>query len=183
MATLSVWTPHDGLLACVAPLGLAAAAGTALMVDLDPDGPAYPGERSLAELVARGPRRVDLSPARSGLAVVRNGGIEPDTNEEVTVILEALSAGWPNLVLRLPSGKLRLPTPGLVPVIPILPGSLTVVWDGPAVRQPTGLAVPRDSLGVTLPRLPRSTLVALLRGRLPRGRWIRAWRPVWELPW
>src|SRR3990172_4895059 len=47
---LAVWTAFDGLLSAVAPLGLAAAAGTALVVDLDPAGPPYPGRNSLAGL-------------------------------------------------------------------------------------------------------------------------------------
>ena len=72
---LRVWTVHDGLLSSVAPLGLAAAVNTALVVDLDPDGPNYPGTASLADLVIKGPRLVDLEPQRSGLAVLRNGGI------------------------------------------------------------------------------------------------------------
>lgn len=183
MVTLSIWTPHDGLLACVAPLGLAAAAGTALMVDLDPAGPHYPSEFSLADLVKHGPRRADLTPPRSGLAVLRNGGVPPDSAGDLASILAALSEGWPNLVLRLPSGQFEKGQPGIVPVIPILPGALAVEWAGPAVRQPTGLAVARSALGVTLPRLKRSTLAALLAGTRPGGRWIRAWKPVWELPW
>ena len=39
MPALAIWSPEDGVLGAVAPLGLAAAAGTALVVDLDPRGP------------------------------------------------------------------------------------------------------------------------------------------------
>ncbi len=41
---LAIWSPDDEVLGAVAPLGLAAAAGTAVVVDLDPDGPRYSGE-------------------------------------------------------------------------------------------------------------------------------------------
>ncbi len=184
MTTLSVWTPHDGLLACVAPLGLAAAAGTALVVDLDPAGPDYPGELSLATLVADGPRRADLSPQRPGLAVLRNGGVDGVTDGEVAEVVGALAAGWPHLVLRLPSTTLPPTGPGVVPVLPALPGPLALDWTEPAVQQTTGLAEPRRFPGVTLPRPRRSTLLGLLRGTVhTRSRWIRAWYPVWEMPW
>ena len=76
MPALAMWTPEDGLLGALAPLGAALAAPPALVIDLDPSGPAYPGERSLADLVADEPTLEDLTP-RSGVAVVRNGGIAP----------------------------------------------------------------------------------------------------------
>jgi hypothetical protein len=63
---LAVWSPEDGILGAVAPLALAAAAGTALVVDLDPGGPRYPGAATLAGLVADGPRRSDLEPDAKG---------------------------------------------------------------------------------------------------------------------
>ena len=69
MPALSIWSPEDGVLGAVAPLGLAAAAGTALVVDLDPGGPRYPGPATLADLVADGPRRGDLSPSRRGVSI------------------------------------------------------------------------------------------------------------------
>ena len=184
MATLSVWTPHDGLLACVAPLGLAASVGTALMVDLDPAGPDYPGELSLAKLVADGPRRADLEPRSRGLAVLRNGGVDGTGDGDVAEVLEALAGGWPQVVLRLPPTPRPPDARRVVPVLATLPGPLTVPWTGPAVQQSTGLAMARQVPGVTLPRPGRATLLGLLRGTVrPRSRWIRAWRPVWEMPW
>ncbi|MEE8489046.1 MAG: hypothetical protein V3S43_01840, partial [Acidimicrobiia bacterium] len=83
MPALAIWSPEDGVLGAVAPLGLAAASGTALVVDLDPNGPNYPGASSLAALVADGPRRSDLQPVRKGVAVLANGGIEPEDAEAV----------------------------------------------------------------------------------------------------
>ena len=63
MPALAVWTPEDGLLGALAPLGLAAACpGPVLVIDLDDGGPQYLGEQSLADLVADGPRLDDLRP-------------------------------------------------------------------------------------------------------------------------
>lgn len=175
---LHVQTNHDGLLSAIAPLGLGAAAGTALVVDTDPDGPAYPGSASLATMLAEGPRRADLTPARAGLAVLRSGGA---SLAEAGDLLGALASGWPAVVVRVPA---RQPVDGpVVPVAPALPGALA---ERPAARhvvQATGLApAPRD--GIVLPR-PSGRLVRdLLSGVVrPRDRWIRAWRPVWEVVW
>src|SRR5690606_397227 len=62
----------DDLLGAIAPLGLAVAARTALVVDLVADGASYPAERTLPEVVAEGPRRAELVPERSGVAVLPN---------------------------------------------------------------------------------------------------------------
>ena len=55
MPALAIWSPEDEVLGAVAPLALGAAAGTALVVDLDPDGPQYPGDVSLGEPRRRRP--------------------------------------------------------------------------------------------------------------------------------
>jgi len=183
MPALALWTPEDGLLGALAPLALALAAGTALVVDLDPLGPRYPGSGSLADLVAAGPRRADLSPARRGVAVLRNGGVSPGAAAEVVA---ALVAGWERVVLRLPPRP--APAGGVIAVVPVrllLPGGLFPRQDGPAVYQATRAAVALPGPGVRLP-LPRpGTVAALLAGRRPAAgdRWIGAWRPVWEAPW
>lgn len=167
------------MLGALAPLGLGAAAGTALVVDLDPDGPRYPGTGSLADLVADGPRRSDLSPDRAGLAVLRNGGVGPAAAAEVVAALEI---GWPALVLRLP----QVPRAGREPdvvVHPLVPGGLfpSPVPDA-AVFQDLGFRIPAP--GPTLPVLSRATAAALLVGSIPaRSRWVRAWRPAWEGGW
>lgn len=175
---LHVQTNLDGLLSAIAPLGLGAAAGTALVVDTDPDGPAYPGSASLAELLAEGPRRADLTPARAGMAVLRSGGA---SLADARDLLGVLASGWPAVVVRVPAHQ---PVDGrLVPVAPALPGALA---QRPSVRhvvQTTGLA-PAPRNGIVLPR-PSGRLVRdLLNGVVrPRDRWIRAWRPVWEVVW
>ena len=80
------------VLHALAPLGLAAARGTALVVDLDEEAPSYPGSTSLAKLVISQPRLSDLRPLRSGVAVLPNGSINP---REAAEVVEALVTGWP----------------------------------------------------------------------------------------
>ena len=178
MAVLAIQTPEDGLLGALAPLGLGAAAGTALVIDLDQKGPRYPGEGSLASLVAEGPRRDDLTPTRSGLAVLRNGGVDPAAAREV---VDALIAGWPSVVLRLPSEEV-LREPDVV-VRPLVPGSLfTHSPGGASVFQDLGFRLP--SPGPRLPVMGRSTAATLLAGAVPtRSRWVRAWKAAWEGGW
>ncbi len=180
MATLAIRCETGGVLGVVAPLALAAAAGTALVVDLDVDGPRYPGQSSLAELVEQGPRLADLRPVRTGIAVLRNGGINAADAHEV---MAALVSGWPNTVLRLPGVANGLSVPS-VPVVPLLPGGMTPATDRPAVYQQVGWHEKAPGPAVTLPTPSRSVVGAFLEGRMPaRSRWIAAWRQVWELPW
>ncbi len=188
MPALATWTPEDGLLGALAPLGLAAAAGrSALLVDLDPAGPRYPGAGSLAQLVAEGPRRADIVPERRGIAVLRNGGV---TVAEAAEVVEALLGGWSRVVLRLP------PRPGpetafsvpVVPVVPVrllVPGGIFEIAAGPGVFQSTPIRMPLPEDGVRLPRPSTGTVRSLLTGRLPApaDRWLAAWRRVWRLPW
>jgi len=180
MPALAIWSPEDEVLGAVAPLALGAAAGTALVVDLDPDGPQYPGAVTLASLVGDGPTKADLTPPRRGVAVVRNGGVDPHDAEAV---LEALVSGWPAVVFRLPSHH---PGDGrAVPVVPLTPGSLLRRFPGPAIYQRSAWRVRMPAEGVVLPRPASGTIGALLAGRLPHphDRWIRSWRQVWRQPW
>lgn len=180
MPALAIWSPEDAVLGVVAPLALAAAAGTALVVDLDPEGPRYPGSGSLADLVRDQPRRDDLHPVRAGVAVLRNGGIEPDEAEEV---LRALARDWPAVVLRLPWDHAG--GDGAVPIIPLVPGGLLRRTATQAVYQRAAWRVERPGPGVVLPPPGRATLAGLLAGRspFPRDRWVRAWSRVWNHPW
>ena len=180
MSVLATWCPWDGVLGAVAPLALATAAGTALVVDLDPDGPDYPGEASLASMVADGPRRIDLEPGRSGVAVLRNGGIDGD---DAADLLAAFATGWPHLILRLPPAAERPDRPGLVPVLPMAPGGL-FSDDQPAVYQRGPWPPDRPVEGVVLPRPRAGTIRNLLEGRRPGpSRWLRKWASVLEYPW
>ena len=183
MPTLCVWTPEDGLLGALAPLGLAVAAGTALVIDLDPGGPRYPGPGSLADLVAEGPRRDHLTPSRSGVATLRNGGVPPVDAAEV---VGALVAGWDRVVLRLPPR----PAPGEtgIPVVPVrllVPGEWFTPFEGPAVYQATPAWVNTPGPGIRLPVPTRGTVAAPIEGRRPAfgDRWVAVWRRVWEMPW
>lgn len=180
MGALAIWCPLDGVLGTVAPLALAAAAGTALVVDVDSDGPGYPGTGSLAQLVDSGPRLADLRPARSGVAVLRNGGV---ALEDAAEVIAALVAGWPNVVFRTPRQR-SLPDVPTVPVMPLLPGRMTRRHERAAVYQQVGWHEQAPGPIVTLPTPSRGTVSALLEGRMPsRSRWVQAWRQVWELPW
>lgn len=180
MATLAIACESDGVLGIVAPLALAASIGTALVVDLDHDGPRYPGSGSLADLVEQGPRLDDLRPTRTGVAVLRNGGINAADAGEV---ISALVIGWPNVVLRLSRMATGLSMP-LVPVVPLLPGGMTPRSERPAVYQQLGWHEKAPGPALTMPTPARSAVAALLEGRVPaRSRWIRAWREAWSTPW
>ena len=180
MPALAIWSPEDEVLGAVAPLALGTAAGTALVVDLDPAGPRYPGDVTLASLVEDGPTKADLSPQRRGVAVVRNGGIEPQDAEDV---LRALVDGWPAVVFRLPADHLA--DGSAVPVLPLVPGPLLRRVSGPAVYQRSAWRVQVPEGGVVLPRPGSGTVGTLLAGRAPHpgDRWIRAWRRVWGSAW
>ena len=181
MPALAIWTCRDGLLSAVAPLGLAAAAETALVVDLDPNGPRYPGPASLADLVAEGPRRADLVPARKGVAVLRNGGVNVAEAREV---VEALIEGWPQVVVRVGEPGAARGFASLVPVWPLFPGVLAPSIDELSVFQRTGFSVTPPGPGPVLPRPRPSVLEGLLNGVVARrSRWLAAWRQVWRLPW
>ena len=180
MAVLCTLAPEGGLLGIVAPLALGVAAGTALVVDLDPNGPQYASPSSLADVVA-GAARLDALPPSGGVAVLRNGGIDAAGAGDV---VSELARTWPALVVRVPIGVQVEESDGVVPVLPLLPGGLARQVDGPAVYQRCGWAVRRPGPGLVLPRPGRQAVRALLEGRRPAsGRWIRAWRKVWEHSW
>ncbi|HEY7565201.1 MAG TPA: hypothetical protein VIA81_09770 [Acidimicrobiia bacterium] len=186
--TLAVHTELDPVLAAIAPLGLAAAAGRpCLVIDLDPLGPPYPGERSLADIARDGPSRPDLGPGprrntRSGIAVLRNGDI---TLENAADLIAGLIRHWPAVVLRLPMGQLNLMLPApVIPVVPLLPGILAPRHPRAAVWQLGDDSVSPPGPGPILPRLRIHQVSNLLAvQRIPQGPWVRAWRRVWELPW
>lgn len=185
MPALLTWTPEDGVLGAVAPIALAMAHATSLVVDLDPLGPRYPGEMTLARLVAVGPRRADLEPRRRGVAVLPNGGVEP---EEAIEVVSALVAGWPAVVIRLPQvGPPRVPdglNAPVVPIRPLLPADMLQPTSGAVVWQGAGWRVTPPGPGPVLPRARAATVRALLDGVRPRrDRWLSAFAKVWDWPW
>lgn len=179
MPAIALWTPEDGLLGALAPLGAALAAPPAIVIDLDPDGPPYPGDRSLADLVRDDPSESDLRP-RPGVAVLRNGGVQPSQAADVVA---ALLDRWPRVVLRLAA---RPHPEAAVPVVPVrlLLGGWLAAPAGPGVWQRTPEWVSMAAEGIVLPIPRRGTIRALAAGRRPvQSRWVAAWRSVWGSSW
>jgi hypothetical protein len=173
---LGVWSP-DPVLSILAPIGLAASAGTALIVDLT--ATSGPSGRTLADLVDDGPSLAELSPGRRGIAMLAGGNVAVGPALE---LVGRLAEHWPALVIRAPDGEIPLAS---VPVIPLFPGRLapiTVPTHG--VWQPVGGGSNPPGPGPVLPRLRAGTIRRMLAGQLPgRSRWVEAWRSVWEIPW
>lgn len=178
MPVLATWSPVDPLLGVVAPLALAASMATALVVDLDPDGPPLPASSTLAALVERGPTRAELAPDRRGVAVLANGGIVAG---DAAQVLDALVEGWPHVVFRI--GE-RIPAVApCVPVLPLLPAEI-VGEHGKAVYQRVAWSAATPPGSLTVPRPSAAAVGAILALRRPMpGRWMRAWRRVWGESW
>ncbi len=177
MPVIATWSPVDAALDVLAPLGLAAADGTCLVVDLDPHGPRFPGPHTLADLVRRGPTAAELKPIQRGTAVLANGGVEP---AQATAVLAALGAEWPAVVLRCPP---RGPRPeGAIAFAPLLPEPFSIALTDPLVYQRTAMSPRTDPGGMVLPMPSRSTIASLLALRAPlrRDRWLNRLRTVWR---
>lgn len=169
-------TSSDPTLSFLAAVGLAASVGTALVVDLVGD---IDTRRTVADLSDEGPRLTELSPGRAGVAILGRGAAADD---QLADVVGDLTRSWPYVVIRCSTG----PTAGwgVAPVRHLLPGLLQTKSTTPAVWQPLSGSVKPPGPGPVLPRLPARQARSMLSGRLPRrSRWIRAWRPVWGLPW
>lgn len=167
----------DPVLSAIAPIGLAASVGTALVVDLD-GGLSIGQDRTLADLVEYGPSRLELSPGRSGVAMISGSHVDLGSALEV---LDHLASSWPAIVLRSSSSSLPYPT---VPVRALFPGLLSAATDLPAVWQPVGAGNRPSGPGPVLPRLTGRLVRRLLAGGLPRrSRWVGSWARIWDLPW
>ena len=176
MPVIATWSPVDATLDILAPLGLAAASGTCLVVDLDPHGPRLPGSHSLADLVRRGPTAAELRPAQRGTAILPNGGVEAS---RAATVLTALAGEWPAVVLRCPP---RGPRPdGAIAFVPLLPEPFSIAAPEPVVHQRTAMSPRSDPGGMVLPLPSRATIASLLALRAParRDRWLRSLRTVW----
>lgn len=165
-------TSPDPVLHRIGPFGLAASAGTALVIDLDPNAAPYPGP-TLRHLAEDGITSAHLRPPRSGVALIANGGVLAD---EVSDLVRALADAWPAVVVRQPAGH------GAVPVLPLEPAE---VWPHDPGRAVWQASTPGSrARGLVLPPLRRSTVRALCRATVaPRARWVRAWRPIWGPEW
>ncbi|MGI9586063.1 MAG: hypothetical protein ACR2N7_10780 [Acidimicrobiia bacterium] len=178
MPVIATWSPADAALGVLVPLGLACAATTGLVIDLDPRGPKVGSGPTLADLVSDGPTRAQLEPRSGAAAFLSNGGIDPDDAFDVVA---AFADRWPAVVLRC-SPRIDEPHEG-VTFLPLLPEPYGLKANGNVVYQRCAFS-PRDHPGApTLPRLTARTVRRLLSGQTPRYRdpWIRALRDVWEL--
>lgn len=176
MPVIAAWCPNDAALDVLVPLGLAVAAGTALVVDLDPEGPRVGPGPSLAELVSDGASRRHLEPVTDGVGFLANGGVDAD---DAVSVVRALAQRWPAVVLRCPS---RHPRPdGAIGVVPLLPEPFTPRLAPPGVYQRCGFSPRSAPPGMVLPPIGRRTAELLLSGRRPRrsDRWIRAVGSLW----
>lgn len=189
MAVLATWAPEDAVLGAVAPLALAAARPTCLVIDL---GAGLPGssEVTVADLAAFGPRRSDLTPPRRGVAILAAGAGDAagDAGDvDTRLVIEPLVAAWPDVVLACRGGPERPDHAGVVPVVLYRPGAPTV--RGPRVVQTLRRRFRRNRMGsgpgvVELPPAARGVIDELLAGRLPGpSRWMRTWRTVWGMRW
>ncbi len=173
---LAVASPEP-VLSLLSALGLAQAAGSALVVDMCRDLALQSG-RTLSDLAAEGPTLAELSPGRAGVALLSSG---PIGHLEARSIIHGLAEGWPAVVVRCPLGLWDGPT---VPVRPLLPGLLRPVEQTPAVWQPVGAGAKPAGPGPVLPRLRSSLVRRMLAGRSAgKTRWVRAWERIWEMPW
>lgn len=167
----------DPVLSLVGALGLGQVAGTALVIDLCGDLTLRSG-RTLSDIAVEGPSLAELSPGRSGVALLSSGPIPTD---ECAPVVEALAVNWPAVVVRCHAGQWPGPT---APVRALLPGLLQSVDQSPAVWQQIASGVHPTGPGPVLPRLSGSLVRRMLSGRSAgRTRWVRAWAAVWGMPW
>ena len=75
LGVIAVTSP-DPVLSLLSALGLAQVAGSALVIDMCGDLALASG-RTLSDLAADGPSASELSPGRSGVALLSSGPIEP----------------------------------------------------------------------------------------------------------
>jgi hypothetical protein len=167
----------DLVMSIVAPLGLASSVGTALVVDME-DRLGSPSARTLADIAADGPRLEEARPGRSGVAVIRSGGLGVPEVHDLTL---RLASSWPAVVVRLAGDDWPAP---VVPVRTLYPGLLSPSSGNPAVWQRVRGGVSPPGPGPVIPFLGAGTVRRILSGGAPApSRWVRAWRIVWEAPW
>ena len=178
MPVVATWSPADAALDVLIPLGLAVAAGTCVVIDLDPHGPRFDDARTLADLAREGAERRHLEPQGAGVAYVANGGVDA---ADASVVIRGIAERWPAAVLKCDA---RAPRPaGSIAVATLLPEPHTKAYRPPVVYQRSGFSPGRAPDGLVLPTVARRTAELLLAGRRPRrsDRWIRSLRGVWGL--
>jgi hypothetical protein len=177
MSVVSLSVSNDGVLGVVAPIGMAAAKGTCLVVDLVADS--HREGVSLASIVSEGPRKSHLEPQHSGVSFLHNGGVDlPEAAE----VLEALCSSWPNVLVSIADRSVAFELAPAVEVQAILIGPFVAPLLSDAVLQPVGLGgPPKRHDGHVLAPLSARTVRSILTGIVnPGSRWVRSWLPVWE---
>ncbi len=167
--------PDDRILGRLAPIGMGAAAGTCLVVDLA-DRIGYRGAATtLGALRTSGFHRSHLQPGREGVAIVSRGDLAIDEALDVT---SELVRRWPATVIRMPALDVASPRRPIV-VRPFLPeleaeSPERVVWQR--------LSLGQQPPGPSLPPISRGRAQQILRGAVSsRWRWVRSWAQIWRL--
>ena len=175
MVALAVHTLHDDVLGVVVPFALAASHRTVLVIDLDPEGIALPGKRTLARMVEEDPTLSELVPSRSGVAVLPHGGVDVAS---ALPVVAALVESWPCVVVRT-----RRPVAGIpfAEVAPLIPGVDTRAR--PRVWVRTGIGRVEPGPGPVVDGPGRAAVASVAARRAPAGRWLRSWAGVWRWPW
>ncbi len=148
-----------------------------LVIDLDPAGPRYESEYSLADLVTNGPTRKQLEPRPKAIAVLPNGGVGVD---DAAPVVSELVKRWPNTVLRCnPSAP---PPETAISILPLLPAAFMVRPATRIVFQQLGFAQGAPKGALVLPKPRRSTIDALmgLRSMPTKSPWLRQLSRVWS---
>lgn len=178
MSVVALWSPSDHLLSVLAPIGLAMSRNPTLVVDLDPTGPRYRSDYTLADLVADGPTKTQLEPTRRGVSVLPNGGVGVEAASEV---VGELAQRWPNMVIR--CDPRYDPPESAIAILPLLPEPFRCSRHGPTVYQHLGLSVQPPRGALVLPPPGAATLHALtgLSSLPARSKWLRALSKLWVL--
>ena len=178
MSVVALWSPSDLLTSVLTPIALASTRTSSIVVDLDPAGPRYGGEFTLADLVRDGPTRSQLEARERTVAVLANGGIDV---QDATDVVEALIDRWPNVVLRCDPS--RPPPMSAIPIVPLLPAPLAPQVNRSSVFQSLGFSVRAPQGALVLPRPSRSAVESLigLRSGLGRSRWMTSVARLWSL--
>lgn len=176
MSVVALWSPNDLLSSVLTPIGLAMTRPQTLVIDLDPEGPRYGSEYSLADLVEDGPTRQQLEPRPKAVAVLPNGGIGID---DAAQVVGELVKRWPNTVLR--CNPATPPPETAISVLPLLPAPFMSRPPTRIVFQQLGFAQEAPKGALVLPRPGRSTIDALmgLRTMPTRSAWLRKLSRVW----
>lgn len=178
MSVVALWSPSDLLLSVLAPIGLASTRPSALVIDLDPQGPRYESPYTLADLVRDGAMKDQLDPVRRAVAVLPNGGVGI---EDASHVVGALAERWPHVVLRCDPA---LPPPeSAVSLLPLLPQQFMSRPTRRVVFQSLGFQAQAPKGALVLPRPGSATINALmgLRTMPTKSPWLKQLAKIWSV--